>query len=81
MANRKTSSQLDGYLTVQEVARRLDISERTVVWQVAHGHMIGARKIGKGKRGIWLIPEAALSDYTPPKRGRPDIRLSSRGRK
>jgi len=62
---------LEELMTVQKVANHLGIPVRTVLWQVSNGVIPGARKIGVGKRGIWVIPPDALRKYVRPTKGRP----------
>jgi hypothetical protein len=71
MQSRIRSNPLEDFFTVPEAATHLRIPARTVLWQATHGRLAGACKVGRGKRGIWLIPKAAVSCYVAPKRGRP----------
>jgi excisionase family DNA binding protein len=80
MPNQKTSTQFDGFLTVQQAAEQLALPTRTVLWQLQNDHIYGARKFGEGKRGIWLIPQSAIDNYVAPKRGRRPA-VNQKGRK
>ena len=71
MAKTKSDSSIDGYLTVEDIARELKRSSRTILWQATHGYFPGAQKVGPGRRGVWLIPLSAVDNYVPPKKGRP----------
>jgi excisionase family DNA binding protein len=56
-------------LTVEDVAQRLEVSERTVRKWCQDGTLKNAWK--PTPRSAWLIPALALKHFKPPKRGRP----------
>lgn len=53
-------------MTVAEVAEKLNVSSRTVNRWCRKG-LLRSVKAGKA----YIIPSAALGEFTPPKRGRP----------
>lgn len=56
-----------GYLTPAEVAARLRLSLRSVYRSLADGSIVGVRR--GGKRGHWLVTEAAADAYLVSSRG------------
>lgn len=75
---KKKYDYLEELMTIQKVANHLGIPVRTVLWQVSKGAIPGARKIGVGKRGIWVIPPDALKEYVRPLKGRPVKRTTGK---
>lgn len=60
---------IEGYLTVQEVAERFQVSTNTVGRWCRQDRFPGAIKVAPGRRGVWLIPEVDLVGFTKPKPG------------
>jgi hypothetical protein len=71
MTKSKSHTSINGYLTIEDTARRLKVSPRTILWQAVHGYFPGAQKVGPDRRGVWLIPVSTVDNYIPPKKGRP----------
>ncbi len=63
------SQQPGRLLTIAQFAGRLNIPLRTLQWQIAHGYIKGAFKVGEGRRGVWVVPESAIMGYRRPTRG------------
>jgi predicted site-specific integrase-resolvase len=57
-------------LTIAEVAQRYGVSGQTVRRWCMTGLLSGAVKLGKDRRGTWVIPASALEGFEPPKRNR-----------
>lgn len=56
----------DKQLTTAEVAERYGVTTMTVIRWIRAGLFQGARRVGPGRRGIWLIPESDLEGFVPP---------------
>lgn len=54
-------------LSTTTVAARLDVDDSTVRLWCRQGLFPSAQQVG----GSWVIPASALSNFTPPKMGRP----------
>ena len=60
----------DGWLSVSEVAGRYGVTGTTVRRWCVSGLLPNARKFGDGRTAPWVIPEADLAGFEPPKIGR-----------
>jgi predicted site-specific integrase-resolvase len=58
---------MDSLLSTANVANRLKADETTVRLWCRQGYFPNARQIGRG----WIIPESDVTNFTPPKMGRP----------
>jgi predicted site-specific integrase-resolvase len=58
---------MDSLLSTADVAKRLTADETTVRLWCRQGYFPNARQIGRG----WIIPESDVTNFTPPKMGRP----------
>lgn len=52
-----------------EAATRLKATERSVMRWCAAGLLPGAKKVGPGRYGVWLVPEESLEGFERPKMG------------
>jgi hypothetical protein len=59
-------------LTTKQVAERRNVGEAAVRQWCRRGLLIGAYEMETPRGPVWMIPEAALVSFTPPKKtGRP----------
>ncbi len=57
-------------LTVAEAAKRLGVSSPRVRQYLKQDRLVGAFKVGEGKKAPWLIPKSAVDGFRRRKSGR-----------
>jgi len=60
---------ISGYVTIQEAAPILRVSESTVTRYCQDQLLKGAKNLGKQ----WLIPERSIKSFKKPARGNPEF--------
>ncbi len=63
--------RMDGGLTTAQVAERLNVARPTVKLWCRQGRFPNARLEEMPRGPVWQIPESDLTDFEPPKMGRP----------
>jgi excisionase family DNA binding protein len=65
--------------TTAQAAAHLRVTRQLIHQWIKRGKFPTARKVGTSQGGYWLIPEAELVRFRPPRMGRPRGRRTRRG--
>jgi predicted site-specific integrase-resolvase len=69
-------------LTTSQVAERMNVGQSTVNLWCRQGRFPNAQRVETPQGGYWLVPQSDLTNFEPPKIGRPSTKkLDKKGTK
>ena len=59
----------EDFVSPQEIARRLKVTDRAILDMIAAGKLPGAVRVGT-RRGVWRVPQSSVDAYLAAQAGK-----------